>query len=92
MLTGVTHNNRMLASTVPRPSDTMHPHRYTEARILGYRLDRIEHARDQTLRYEVCSREDGSLIAQFGNRSEAEKFIVLRELRTVAMRPRHPAY
>ncbi len=70
----------------------MQHHRHTEANILGYRLDRIEESQTQASRYEVCSPEDGALIARFENRPEAERFIVLRELRTVAMRPRNPVY
>lgn len=70
----------------------MQNQRHVEANILGYRLDRIEETKTRSLHYEVCAPDDGAPIASFENRPEAEQFIVLRELRSVAMRPRNPAY
>lgn len=70
----------------------MHTHRQTEANILGYRLDRIEGCLPDTRRYEVSAPGSGAAIASFLDRPAAEQFIVLRELRTIAMRPRNPAY
>lgn len=88
----MTYEIRMLAATHPQPLKIMQSQRHIEANILGYRLERIEEIQTNTQRYEVCAPGDGSIIARFENRPEAERFIVLRELRTVAMRPRHPAY
>ncbi len=70
----------------------MQAHRKTEANILGYRLDRIEDGLPETLRYEVSAPDSGMAIASFLDRPSAEQFIVLRELRTIATRPRNPAY
>lgn len=70
----------------------MQTSRQTEANILGYRLDRIEAALPDTLHYEVSTPDDGTAIASFLDRPSAERFIVLRELRTIATRPRNPAY
>lgn len=70
----------------------MQTHRQTEANILGYRLDRIENSLPETLRYEVSAPDSGMAIASFLDRPSAEQFIVLRELRTIATRPRNPAY
>ncbi len=70
----------------------MYSHRQTEANILGYRLDRIEGGLPDSLRYEVSAPDSGMAIASFFDRPSAEQFIVLRELRTIATRPRNPAY
>jgi hypothetical protein len=72
--------------------EVMQNHRQTEANILGYRLDRIEVSDRQTLCYEVLGPENGSVIASFLDRPSAERFIVLRELRNISIRPRNPAY
>lgn len=70
----------------------MHSHRQTEANILGYRLDRIEAVLSDRVRYEVGSPENGSIIGRFPDRQAAERFIVMRELRQISIRPRNPAY
>ncbi|MEP6882965.1 MAG: hypothetical protein ABI866_13280 [Dokdonella sp.] len=70
----------------------MQTHRQTEANILGYRLDRIEDGLPETVHYEVSAPDSEMAIASFFDRPSAEQFIVLRELRTVAARPRNPAY
>lgn len=66
--------------------------RLTETNVLGYRIDRIEATATSGTRYEVLVADDGILLAQFEDRSAAEKFIVMRELRSIELRPRVPAY
>lgn len=70
----------------------MQNHRQTEANILGYRLDRVEAMDRQACCYEVLGPENGGVIASFLDRPSAEKFIVMRELDSISMRPRNPAY
>ena len=77
---------------LPEPLLAMHSHRQTEANILGYRLDRIEGGMPDTRHYEVSAPDTDTAIASFLDRPSAEQFIVLRELRTIATRPRNPAY
>lgn len=70
----------------------MHGQRLTETHVLGYRIDRIETAKASVTHYEVLIAEGGAVLAQFADRSAAEKFIVMRELRSIELRPRMPAY
>lgn len=70
----------------------MQTHRQTEATILGYRLDRIETNRADPTRYEVTSPDKGIVIGHFPDRPSAERFIVMRELRQMSIRPRNPVY
>ncbi len=70
----------------------MQPHRQTETNILGYRLDRIEADLPDSVHYEVISPDNDTVIGHFPDRPTAERFIVMRELRQISMRPRNPAY
>lgn len=70
----------------------MHAQRLTETHLLGYRIDRVETANPRAAHYEVLISDDGSVLAQFADRSAAEKFIVMRELRSIELRPRMHAY
>jgi hypothetical protein len=70
----------------------MQSQRQIEANILGYRLDRIQHEPTHDLHYEVSAPDNGKVIASFPDRQSAERFIVMRELDHIAMRPRNPAY
>ena len=70
----------------------MHNQRLTEANIFGYRLDRIDEVNRQSSRYEVLGPNDSGVIASFPDRPSAERFILMRELRTSGIRPRNPAY
>jgi hypothetical protein len=70
----------------------MQSQRQTEANILGYRLDRIQHEPTHDLYYEVSAPNSGNVIASFLDRQSAERFIVMRELSHIAMRPRNPVY
>jgi len=72
--------------------DHMQEHRLTETNILGYRIDRIARDLADACCYEVIGPEDGSVLAIFSDRPAAEKFVVMRELRSTEMRPRSPAY
>ncbi len=79
-------------ATYSDPMIVMQTRRQTEANILGYRLDRIEDGLPETLRYEVSAPDSVMALASFPDRPSAEQFIVMRELRTIATRPRSPAY
>ncbi len=70
----------------------MQTQRQTEANILGYRLDRIEADLPEAIHYEVSGPDNGAVIARFPDRLSAERFIVMRELRQISIRPRNPAY
>ena len=70
----------------------MHPHRLTELVILGYRIDRIEPEASHACRYEVLGPGNSDVLAVFGDRPTAEKFVIMRELQSIAVRPRSPVY
>lgn len=70
----------------------MLPHRLTELVILGYRIDRIDPEASDACRYEVLGPEHSDVLAVFGDRPAAEKFVITRELQSIAMRPRSPVY
>lgn len=65
---------------------TAHP---AESAMLGYPIDA-----DATppKRYRVRDPASGDVLAVFEDLSAAERFVVLRELRAIESRPRHPAY
>jgi len=54
--------------------------RQTEVNVLGYRIDRVrpDDAHDDW--HEVLSPDSGDVLAQFGSRAEAERYIIDREL------------
>jgi len=64
--------------------------RLTEVDILGYRIDRID-APDSPA-WEVLAPENAAVLARFADRESAERFIILRELRAIELRPRNAAY
>jgi hypothetical protein len=70
----------------------MQNQRLTEANILGYRIDRIEQAARATSHYEVLGPDNDAVLASFLDRPSAEQFIVMRELRSIELRPRNPVY
>ena len=55
--------------------------------MLGYRIDRIVHDAPASERFEVVSPESQSALASFPDRPAAENFIVMRELRSIELRP-----
>lgn len=59
------------------------------AHLLGYRIEREAPAVD---RWRVLAPDDPGVLAVFDGLPAAERFVVLRELRGLDLRPRHPAY
>jgi hypothetical protein len=57
--------------------------------MLGYPIDA-----DPTppRSYRVRDPASGDVIAEFADLPAAERFVILRELRAIESRPRHPAY
>ena len=70
----------------------MHFRRLTELVILGYRIDRIERDATDSCRFEVLGPEHSDVLAVFEDRPAAERFVINRELRSIATSPRSPAY
>lgn len=66
--------------------------RHTEVAILGYRIDRIVKLATDDPRFEVIGPERDELLAVFRDRRAAEQFVLQCELRSLALRPRHPAW
>jgi hypothetical protein len=62
----------------------MRIHRKTEVNVLGYHLDRVEErdgaGRLRAQRYEVLCPHTEAVLAAFGGRREAERYIIEREL------------
>lgn len=67
----------------------MHDPTAPESHLLGYR---IECDGGASSRYRVIEPEGARVLAVFDARASAERYIVLRELRAIEARPRHPAY
>ena len=65
---------------------TIHPE---GSAMLGYP---IETDAASTQRYRVRDPASGDVLAVFEDLPAAERFVVLRELRSIPSRPRHPAY
>ncbi|WP_440222546.1 hypothetical protein ACQQ2N_15855 [Dokdonella sp. MW10] len=61
-----------------------------EPHLLGYRIERTTDTEDAP--YQVFAPDDTGELARFRDRPSAEQFIVMRELRAIETRPRHPAY
>lgn len=80
--------NRHVQTTV----NAMQIQRLTEANILGYQLNRIENGDASSPRYEVLGPENAVVLASFRDRPSAEQFIVTRELSSIRILPRNPAY
>ncbi len=66
--------------------------RQTEVSFLGYRIDRIDKAPSDVHRYEVIGPERDEPLAVFDDRPTAERFVIQRELQSITVRPRHPAW
>lgn len=60
-----------------------------EPTMLGYPID-AEAAAPK--RFRVRDPASGDVLAVFEDLPAAERFVVLRELRAIESRPRHPAY
>lgn len=73
-------------------ADPMHDLSLTETKILGYRIDRVARDAADACCYEVIGPHDGGVLAIFADRPAAEQFVVMRELRSIELRPRSPAY
>ncbi len=70
----------------------MSAQRLTELNILGYRIDRISPESSADRHYAVIGPERDELLGTFADRPAAERFVIMRELRSLEARPRSPAY
>lgn len=57
--------------------------------LLGYRIERDAAQAD---RWRVLAPDGGRVLAVLDGRPAAERYVVVRELRALESRPRHPAW